>query len=60
MNVKAKTEELVQRLEECRRKIDALLDEWLPKEDEVPSLLHQAMRYSVLAGGKRLAPLFGH
>jgi geranylgeranyl diphosphate synthase, type II len=56
MNVKAKTEELVQRLEECRRKIDALLDEWLPKEDELPSLLHQAMRYSVLAGGKRLRP----
>jgi geranylgeranyl diphosphate synthase type II len=56
MNVKAKMEELVQRLEECRRKIDALLDEWLPKEDELPSLLHQAMRYSVLAGGKRLRP----
>jgi geranylgeranyl diphosphate synthase, type II len=56
MNVKAKTEELLQRLEECRRKIDALLDEWLPKEDELPSLLHQAMRYSVLAGGKRLRP----
>ena len=56
MNVKAKTEELVQRLEECRRKIDALLDEWLPKEDELPSVLHQAMRYSVLAGGKRLRP----
>ena len=56
MNVKAKTEELLQRLEECRRKIDALLDEWLPKEDELPSFLHQAMRYSVLAGGKRLRP----
>jgi len=56
MNVRAKTEELLQRLEECRRKIDALLDEWLPKEDELPSLLHQAMRYSVLAGGKRLRP----
>lgn len=48
--------ELMQRLEECRRKIDATLDEWLPQEDEIPSALHKAMRYSVLAGGKRLRP----
>jgi len=56
MSVEAKTEELLQRLKECQRKIDALLDEWLPSEDELPSVLHQAMRYSVLAGGKRLRP----
>jgi len=47
---------LMQRLEECRRKVEAALDEWLPKEEEFPSVLHQAMRYSVFAGGKRLRP----
>jgi len=47
---------LMQRLEECRRKVEAALDEWLPREEEFPSVLHQAMRYSVFAGGKRLRP----
>ncbi len=56
MSVKTEIEKLLQRLKECQRKVDALLDEWLPKENEIPSLLHQAMRYSVLAGGKRLRP----
>jgi len=48
--------ELMSRLEECRQKVDAALDEWMPKEDELPSVLHKAMRYSLFAGGKRLRP----
>jgi geranylgeranyl diphosphate synthase type II len=32
------------------------LDRMLPAEEERPALLHQAMRYSVFAGGKRLRP----
>lgn len=36
---------------------DRLLDEYLPPGDAEPKTLHQAMRYSVLAGGKRLRPI---
>jgi geranylgeranyl diphosphate synthase type II len=39
-----------------RPAIDSALDELLPAEDVSPSELHRAMRYSVLAGGKRLRP----
>ena len=35
---------------------DAALDRWLPPADEAPARLHEAMRYSVFAGGKRLRP----
>jgi len=49
-------ERLRQRLNECRRTVEAALDRWLPREDEMPSVLHRAMRYAVFAGGKRLRP----
>lgn len=39
----------------------ALVDGWLqrllPSEQEPPTILHEAMRYSVFAGGKRLRPI---
>ena len=43
----------------CEKKgqVDRTLDRVLPPEDEEPRLIHQAMRYSVLAGGKRLRPI---
>ncbi len=47
---------LLHRLKECQQKVEAALDAWLPKEDELPSVLHKAMRYVVFAGGKRLRP----
>jgi len=37
--------------------IDESLKACLPPEDRFPGELHRAMRYSVLAGGKRLRPL---
>jgi geranylgeranyl diphosphate synthase, type II len=37
--------------------VDAGLDRYLPGEDLLPAVLHQAMRYSVFAGGKRLRPI---
>lgn len=37
--------------------IDRLLDDYLPPAEAYPQILHQAMRYSVLAGGKRLRPI---
>jgi geranylgeranyl diphosphate synthase type II len=40
-----------------RNTVDAALDIHLPPENQPPEILHQAMRYSVLAGGKRLRPL---
>ncbi len=37
-----------------KKKVDYKLNEHLPSEDEYPQLLHKAMRYSVLSGGKRI------
>src|SRR5262245_56469641 len=36
--------------------IDASLDRLLPAESAAPQQIHQAMRYSIFAGGKRLRP----
>ncbi len=44
-------------LADNRRIVDKALDDMLPAEDNEPKLLHQAMRYSVFAGGKRLRPI---
>jgi geranylgeranyl diphosphate synthase type II len=43
--------------EEDRQLVDAELQRLLPAENERPSLIHQAMRYSVFAGGKRVRPI---
>jgi geranylgeranyl diphosphate synthase type II len=40
-----------------RARVDAALDRLLPAEDALPVTVHRAMRYSVLAGGKRLRPI---
>jgi len=37
--------------------VDAALQKSLPGEEVLPARLHQAMRYSVFAGGKRLRPV---
>jgi geranylgeranyl diphosphate synthase, type II len=37
--------------------VDAELERLMPAENERPSLIHQAMRYSVFAGGKRVRPI---
>jgi geranylgeranyl diphosphate synthase type II len=44
-------------LETRRALVDGALDRVLPSEDTVPVNLHRAMRYSVLAPGKRLRPI---
>ena len=44
-------------LTERRRLVDAALEQFLPSEDTPPPSVHRAMRYSVLAGGKRLRPI---
>lgn len=40
-----------------RQAVEDALATHLPSEDQPPTVLHKAMRYSVLAGGKRLRPL---
>ncbi len=41
----------------CQNRIESALDERLPNELILPQRLHQAMRYSVLEGGKRMRPM---
>jgi geranylgeranyl diphosphate synthase, type II len=40
-----------------RQWVDKALDDMIPREDNEPVLLHQAMRYSIFAGGKRIRPI---
>lgn len=37
--------------------VEASLDQLLPPEQERPALIHQAIRYSLLNGGKRIRPI---
>ena len=41
----------------CVARVQAALDELLPAPQIEPTRLHEAMRYSVMAGGKRIRPL---
>ncbi len=41
----------------CQSRVERALDERLPNELILPQRLHQAMRYSVLEGGKRMRPM---
>lgn len=41
----------------CRREVDTALDAWLLHPPDSPPRLSEAMRYSLLAGGKRLRPI---
>ncbi|HKI12691.1 MAG TPA: farnesyl diphosphate synthase [Candidatus Acidoferrum sp.] len=43
--------------EEDRVAVDAYLDRLMPAETMQPPSIHQAMRYSVFAGGKRIRPI---
>jgi geranylgeranyl pyrophosphate synthase len=44
-------------LKRHRADIETAIDHWLPKARTRPGVLHEAMRYSMQAGGKRLRPL---
>jgi geranylgeranyl pyrophosphate synthase len=45
-----------QQLVQWQARMEKALAERLPRADEVPTRLHEAMRYSVLGGGKRIRP----
>lgn len=44
-------------LRDQRSRIDRVLEEHLPPPDTPPAVIHEAMRYAVLGGGKRIRPL---
>ncbi len=46
-----------QRLRDYKERVEKALDAWLPAPDQQPDRLHQAMRYAVLNGGKRIRPV---
>ena len=48
---------LTQTLEQGRVLTDQALEQLLPAATQYPSSIHQAMRHSVFAGGKRLRPI---
>src|SRR5882757_5241853 len=48
---------LQETLEQGQRLTDAALDRLIPLETEHPASIHQAVRHSVFAGGKRLRPI---
>jgi geranylgeranyl diphosphate synthase type II len=49
--------DLKQYLKERCTLVDEALDGFLPAADEMPASLHNSMRYSVFAGGKRVRPI---
>ena len=50
-------EALVRYLEERRLQVDEALGRYLPEASDHPKEIHEAVRYSVFAGGKRLRPI---
>lgn len=44
-------------LNEKRQVVDRVLDANLPPADTEPTVIHEAMRYAVLGGGKRIRPI---
>ena len=51
------TDNTMTRVQEIQKLTDALLKKYLPPASEEPRILHEAMRYRVMAGGKRLRPM---
>ena len=51
------TRKLIDWLSEQKKIIDRLLEERLPTESDLAIGIHEAMRYSVFAGGKRIRPV---
>jgi len=44
-------------MQQTQASTESALDAMLPQVTEVPSVLHEAMRYTALDGGKRIRPL---
>jgi geranylgeranyl diphosphate synthase, type II len=57
MITRAESAAFAERLDHYRRRVDSKLADILRADQEVPDRLLDAMRYSVLGGGKRVRPL---
>lgn len=44
-------------LKQWAEQVDLALERYLPSAETYPTVIHEAMRYSVFAGGKRLRPI---
>ena len=44
-------------LADCRERVGAALEQWLPPQRQPPQTLHAAMRYATLGDGKRIRPV---
>jgi farnesyl diphosphate synthase len=44
-------------MQDCQTRMEDVLAHWLPPAHIAPQRLHEAMRYAVLGGGKRVRPL---
>ena len=55
-HLKARTEQLAG-ISAWQQRFESVLDQRLPGTDLTPAILHDAMRYSALAGGKRFRPV---
>jgi geranylgeranyl diphosphate synthase type II len=49
--------DISQYLDQKRQDVDRFLDQVIPTEKREPTTLHEAMRYSLFAGGKRVRPI---
>jgi geranylgeranyl pyrophosphate synthase len=57
MIARAPDDQFAARLDHYRRRVDSKLDRLLGPTTDIPARLLEAMRYSVLGGGKRVRPL---
>ena len=46
-----------ERLADYQTRVEAALDRWLPPVTEKPEALHEAIRYAIFGGGKRIRPV---
>ena len=53
----ATEQSFLERMPDYTERVSACLDQALPSADVAPQRLHEAMRYAVLSGGKRIRPL---
>ena len=54
------TQQFIDRVKSYQQRVDARLDEALPHAALAPERLHDAMRYAVFNGGKRVRPLLAY
>ncbi len=44
-------------MQEHQKRVEDCADDYMPAANEYPGVLHEAMRYAVIGGGKRIRPL---